>query len=387
MHRQSSPLPYLLLTSLVGFLLLVAGLWPVATRTNAQAESDALLRFLNASPNGPVDVYIEDARTAENLAFMAATDYGTIPAGLYTIKVVVAGGNPADQPLLEGSAQLMPGTAHSLVLFDRAQSLKAQLLVDDLTPPESGASLRFFHAAPEASVVDVVTSGGQTLFQAIPFGQEGASIRLAAGEYALEVRPVGNATPVLTQTLQLGDGSIQTALAVGFANQQPPLQLWVVEYPPPGNDLSGFPPLIPQITSGGQATPSAAATSSPAAPTATAGGAPAEAYPQPTTTVTTTATATETQAATVTPTTEAATATPTTEAATATPTSTPAATEAPGEATATPTTTPEAGMPTTGGDDGGNLGSLFLMVLGLALLDVGVFLFWRREWLRVRRPF
>ncbi|HBY95432.1 MAG TPA: hypothetical protein DEP84_16010, partial [Chloroflexi bacterium] len=60
---------------------------------------------------------------------------------------------------------------------------------------------------------------------------------------------------------------------------------------------------------------------------------------------------------------------------------------APGEATATPTTTPEAGMPTTGGDDGGNLGSLFLMVLGLALLDVGVFLFWRREWLRVRRPF
>lgn len=389
MRRETSPSSYLFLPGLVGLLLLMAGFWLLPARTQAQAESDALLRFLNASPDATVDVYIEDARTAESLDFTAATDYGTIPAGLYTIKVVAAGASLNEQPLLEGSAQLMPGVAHSLVLFDRAQSLKAQLLIDDLTPPESGASVRFFNAALEASVVDIVTAGGQTLFQSVPFGQEGASLRLAAGEYTLQVRPVGSTTPVLTETLRAGDGAIQTVLAVGVVNQDPPLQLWTVEYPPLGTDLSGVSPLIPGITAGEQATPGAETPPAAAEPSATPAGVPAQASPEPTITQApaspypppATATATE-----VVPTEAPVEATPI-ATATIAPTETPAR--------ATPTTapeataTPQAGLPTTGGegDGSGGLGALLLMVLGLALLDAGVLLFWRREWGRLRRPF
>lgn len=410
MRRQSSPSLHVLLSGLVGFVLLFAALWPVATRSRAQTGSDALLRFLNASPDGLVDVYIEDVRVADTLGFTAATDYGTIPEGTYTIRVVTAGADPDDQPLLEGSAQLMPGASHSLVLFDRAESLKAQLLTDDLTAPESGASLRFFQAAGEASVVDVVTSSGQTLFEAVPFGQEAGAIPLAAGEYVLEVRPVGNPTPVLTETLQLGEGSIQTALLAGFVSQDPGIQLWVVEYPARDDELLTFPPLIPQITGGGQ-TPGPEETPTAGEPAGTPGGAPAQATPEPTATPTpgapypppATATATATPEPTATPTPGAPypppdTATPTEEPAEPTPTATtePAATatatptEVPGQPTATntptATATPQPGMPPTGGEDGG-LGSLVLMILGLALLDAGIFLVWRRQSWRLRRPF
>ena len=191
----------------------------VLTLDNESANSgNARVRVGHLSPDAPaVDIWVNDAKAIENLAFEAFTGYVELPAATYNIKVVPSG---ATEPVvIEADLSLAASTDYTVIATDLLANISPVVLIDDNSGPvEGNAWVRFVHASPDAPAVDLAVSGGPVLFSNISFQQFGTYLPVPAGTYDLEVRIAGTNTAVLyLPGISLADGDVYTAFASGLA--------------------------------------------------------------------------------------------------------------------------------------------------------------------------
>lgn len=199
----------------------------VATTTAFAQGNDARVRAIHASPDAPpVDVLVNDAITAfEDLTFPNGSDYASLPAGVYNVKVVPAGGAP-EANVIDADLNLFFNTDYTVVALDTLANIEPIVLEDDNRPvPPIRSKIRFVHASPDAPAVDIRVVDGPYLFQNVAFKGVGDYVTVPSGTYDLEVLVAGTEAVALELPgVTVAGGTTYTVLAVGFLDGMPSLQ-------------------------------------------------------------------------------------------------------------------------------------------------------------------
>ena len=191
----------------------------------AQQADSARVRVIHASPDAPaVDVYLNDSKAITNLAYKSASDFASVPAGSYAVKVTATGATDA---VISANLPLEAGQSYTVVAVGQLADITARVYVDDTSSLVGGKTrLRVIHASPNAPGVDVAVTGGPVLISSLAFPNASDGLDVDAGTYNVEVRPAGTMTAALSAPgLALEAGNYYTVLAVGLLGETPALEL------------------------------------------------------------------------------------------------------------------------------------------------------------------
>lgn len=184
--------------------------------------AEASLRVAHLSPDAPnVDVWLDGAMVAAltDVPFGAVSAYLTVPAGDHNVQVFATGTSTG--AVIDADVTLTADTAYTVAATGELlqQDLQPLVLVDNDMPTVAGNSLvRFVHLSPDAPAVDVVVTGGATLFPNTSFRGSTSYGSVTAGMYDLEVQLASNQAVALTiPGLVLTGGTNYTVFATGFA--------------------------------------------------------------------------------------------------------------------------------------------------------------------------
>lgn len=181
----------------------------------------ARLRAIHASPDAPnVDIYVDGARVAANVAYRATTNYLEVPAGTRNVQVRAAGTNTT---VIDANVPLTAGTDYTVLAAGRVATIAPLVLTDTNTAPVAGnVRVRLVHGAPTAGTVDIyVTAPNADIatiaptLAGVPFRGFSPYLSVAAGSYRVRVTPAGTKTVAIDSgTLTLTTGQIRTGVAL-----------------------------------------------------------------------------------------------------------------------------------------------------------------------------
>lgn len=195
-------------------------------------NEDARLRVVHASPDAPaVDVCANGAVAFSNAAFPSATEYASVPAGTYAVRVVPTGAGCDSAGVIDASLPLAENTDTTVVALNTLSEIEPLVLADDNEAPAVGnAKVRFVHASPDAPTVDITLTDGTTLFDDVSFKENAGYLEVGAGTVTLQVRDEAGTTVVLSVgPITLESEKVYTIYAVGFASGSPSLDALLTE--------------------------------------------------------------------------------------------------------------------------------------------------------------
>ncbi len=191
-----------------------------------------------------MDVLVNGAVAFGNAPFKGITQYASLAAGSYDVKVVPAG---ATEPaVISANLTLEADKDYTVVAVGKLADIEPLVLVDNNSAPAPGkAHVRFVHASPDAPAVDIAVKGGPVLFSNVAFKGVGDYLPVDAATYDLEVRLAGTNTVALeVPGLKLDAGTVYTVFAMGLASGEPTLTAV------PSVDATTGPAVLPTTGSG-----------------------------------------------------------------------------------------------------------------------------------------
>lgn len=187
-------------------------------------SGNAMVRVLHASPDASgVDVYVNGQKALSNVTYKQSSEYLTVPAGQYQIDVYPAG--KTDQPVVSKNVGVEVGNMYTVAAAGTVDSLRLIAAIDNQSISSGKARVRFWHLSPNAPAVDIAVKGGDVLFRNVPFGKATRYMTLPPTTTDLEVRIAGtNQVAKTIAGVKLEPNQAYTAIAVGLAGKQPPLE-------------------------------------------------------------------------------------------------------------------------------------------------------------------
>lgn len=188
MHRSLFRSALHLLARRPGTALLAAALALLVVGCG-DAEVDrtkAQLRVVNASAYAELDLRVDDSLRQGRIAYGESAGYLQLDPGTQTLHLARSG---SATPLVSQTPSLVRNRYTSLLAWGREGALRATLLDDNVTQPDSGRTLlRVFNAAPEAGTLDIyLTGAGDDLATAVPL-QAGAASGVLGNALAVDSR-------------------------------------------------------------------------------------------------------------------------------------------------------------------------------------------------------
>jgi hypothetical protein len=187
------------------------------TPTIDATSEPARVRAVHAVPDiagSPVDVYVDDAKVV-TFDFFDVTDYLPIAAGTYTVRVVLAGGNPDTEAVITAPVTIAGGKDYSIIARGTGGNFGATVLEDNNERPTLGqARVRAAHFSPDAPAVDVYVNGALTI-QDLTYPTATGYLSVPAGDYTLGIAPANGAV-IYTATATLEAGQVVTVWANGL---------------------------------------------------------------------------------------------------------------------------------------------------------------------------
>ena len=187
----------LVVALLIGFAALAV--LPGAGRAQDRTDEDASIRFVHASPDAPaIDVIVDGAPVAENVAFSSASDYLPFSAGEHQVQIVPTGSG-AESAVLDETVDLDGGGAYIFAaagLLNEIEAKTYEVDLDDLD--ENQSRVRLVHLSPDTDNVDLYVTGGDEWFDDVDFPNASDYKDVDAGSYDLEVRAHDSETVALT---------------------------------------------------------------------------------------------------------------------------------------------------------------------------------------------
>ena len=183
----------------------------------AVAQDTAQVRVLHGVGDAPaVDVYAGRDKIVDALEFGQITDYLTVPAKSYRIRVLPAGAPLKDSdPVIDATLTFDGGTMTTVAATGSLAELVPQVIVDDPAPSVENAQARVAHLAL-APAVDIAIKGGDVVIADLAYPDTSGYLDVPPGSYTFEVRAAGT-EDVVTEVgpLDLAAGTSSTAFAVG----------------------------------------------------------------------------------------------------------------------------------------------------------------------------
>ncbi|MCA0972057.1 DUF4397 domain-containing protein [Halobacillus litoralis] len=184
----------------------------------------AMVRVIHASPDAPaVDVYVNGQKVLSDISYKQSSDYLQVPGGQYQIDVYPAG--KTDQAVVTQNLAVEGGNMYTVAAAGTLDSIRLIAALDNQSVSSGKAKVRFWHLSPNAPAVDIAVKGGDVLFRNVPFGKATRYMTLPPTTADLEVRQAGTNQVVKTVPgVKLEPNQAYTAVAVGLAGKQPPLE-------------------------------------------------------------------------------------------------------------------------------------------------------------------
>jgi len=192
---------------------------PHVTVAQDPTETDASVRFVHASPDAPaVDVIVDGAVVASDLAFGKATDALSLSPDEHQVQVVPTGSD-ASSAVVDTKFSPDSGKTYIVAVSGQLKDIEAKIYdvhKDDL---DSGKSrLRLINLSTDDANVDFYVTGGDKLFDDLDFGKASDYTDLDTGSYDFEVRPHDQETASLSiPAFEVGDGNAYDLLLIGTA--------------------------------------------------------------------------------------------------------------------------------------------------------------------------
>ncbi len=172
---------------LLGFIAIAAA--PGSIRAQDPTQENASIRFVHGSPDAPnVDVWVDGAVYAKDVAHGTATDYMSFPSGKHQIQIVPTGAG-VESAVLDETVDMDKGGAYIFAAAGLLNDLKAKTYQVDLDNLDTGdARVRLIHLSPDAGNVDLYVTGGDKWFDDVDFPNASDYKGIDAQSYDLEVR-------------------------------------------------------------------------------------------------------------------------------------------------------------------------------------------------------
>lgn len=182
---------------------------------------DATVRVAHLSPDAPdVDVFVDGNEVFSGVAFRSVSGRLELAADTYTVTITAA--DDPDTVAFEGRVDLAADTDYTVAAIGELSedTFRPALLVDDLDDlPEQVATVRVFHASPDAPAVDVTVDDDDVLANDVAFGDSWFYRFVRAGTRRVQVRPesrFNDADPVLETDVSIEGGRVYTVFAAGY---------------------------------------------------------------------------------------------------------------------------------------------------------------------------
>lgn len=211
--------------------------------SNTPSSSDTMsyIKILHASPNAPaVDIYVNDNKVVENLAFSEATDYLPVEPGSYNVKVYATG--TTDNPVIDVDIEVPEKTRVTVAAIGNLPDIELLPISENIvTKMSNDTHLRVAHLSPNAPAVDVTLPKGDVLFENVEFGEVTAYINMLRGVYTLQIRPTGSSEVVLTiPNVEFMPNFYYTIYILGQLQGTPSLRVFATVNRTPGILTSEF---------------------------------------------------------------------------------------------------------------------------------------------------
>lgn len=192
----------------------------------ALANDESRIRVLHASPDAPaVDIYINDEIVSglTNVPFGVISDYLTVPAGDYNVKVYPTGDTTT--AVIDADVSLSAGTSYTVAAINEVASIAPAVFVDDPALDYDSALVRVIHLSPDAPGVDVAPDGADpadAVVMSLEFPDATDYLALPPATYDLEVRLAGTTTVALQlDPVTVEGGTAYSVFAIGSAAEEP----------------------------------------------------------------------------------------------------------------------------------------------------------------------
>jgi hypothetical protein len=199
----------------------------LALAAPAGAASNASVRVLHASPDAPaVDVYVDGVKVGDPLAgleFGDISDYVSLPAGTYDLKVCAAA-DATICPIVANDVAIAAGTKYTIAATNNLATIEAQIVTDEPDPVAASTQVRVVHFSADTPAVDVLTQDGSaTVVDALAYPNATGYLTLEPGSYDLKVCADADNTvcPLDPGALDLAAGTAYSVFAIGSLTADP----------------------------------------------------------------------------------------------------------------------------------------------------------------------
>lgn len=207
-----------------------------STAPSSEAAEDrdtALVRVVHAIPGGGnVDVFADDTRAFDGLAFKAVTPYRELDGQRYTFRLRAAGQAQGD-PLASNTEGLDDGDYYTVfaVPGDDDRAMLRVVQDDHSRPGEGKARVRVVHASRDVGEVDLYAVGrDDALFDGIDFQSVTDYDEVDGLTGSLQLKHEDDANVVLdVPNVRLEAGKSYTIVVVGRVKTAPRLEAFVIE--------------------------------------------------------------------------------------------------------------------------------------------------------------
>ena len=199
----------------------------------AERRDMALIRVVHAIPaDSTVDVFADDNKVFDGLAYKTVTPYQEIHGQRYTFRLRPAGMNQAD-PLASNTEGLNNGNHYTVFAVPGdGEVASLRVVADTHSLPSAGkARVRVVHASGDAGELDVYAVGRtNVLFDGVDFQAVTDYDETDPLSGSLELRPEGESNVMLTiPNVRLVAGKTYTIVIVGRVRTAPKLEAFVIE--------------------------------------------------------------------------------------------------------------------------------------------------------------
>ena len=187
--------------------------------------SISYLRILNGSPSErQLDLWANDTKVAQNLAYKGFTDYFKAEGGTYDIKINAAGTNKV---VLSELINLQPGHIYTLVIQGAAEAPGLFFVTDTPRPPlKDRAALRMINISPDTDFT--VTLNGEDFISGLTYNEITEFYELDPGNNHVRAYDGADKKLVLeVPKMALKDDKFYSCYIVGFKDGKPGLQILV----------------------------------------------------------------------------------------------------------------------------------------------------------------
>jgi hypothetical protein len=191
----------------------------LVTAIPVAAADEGRVRVLHASPDAPaVDIYINDeiVDAWTNVPFGTLSDYTSVPAATYNVKVYPTG--DTSTAVIDADVPVEAGMSYTVAAIGLVAEIQPKVLTDDPALAEGKSQVRVVHFSPDAPAVDVAPDGADALISNLAFPDDTGYAELDPGTYDLEVRIAGSQDVALQlDPLDLQGGRAYSVFAIGLA--------------------------------------------------------------------------------------------------------------------------------------------------------------------------